>query len=354
MNKGYRDRLSSSTDPFTRSAKRSASRRAKQYRRPKGSFDYFSVTTRWRDVRFIKGEYEQEIYDEQKGEILTDTLPYYEVYRHWDNNANGGKGGSHICSAGINDLDPQPCVGCTIGASRKAINRVFTVVHLAWYHKIPLVDRDTKKIVKNRQTGETVMISRECEGKNCPMCASADEKYYGRKLHLSLGITHFNQLVSKVEDLNATCKCGGDIEYFKFVCPSCEKLLIDLDDKDCPLSQAQVEKALESGFYCPDCGYNVDLLSISECEKCNDPKPVGLFDVDVSIKKLASTQGDKRTTLDVKFSDPGDLAPAYEGDQEPLDLATVMAPMPVADQKEAYGYKGPVNNADGESESYGD
>ena len=345
----YQSKLKGSADPLLAGAKRSSSSRGKPFKRTKGMGDYFALEKFWKEVRLVNGEYEQEVWNAHTGEIMQDTLPYIEIRQHWDNKNRK----SHLCSAGINDFEPEPCVGCTIQEGRSSVSRVFTVIHLAHYHKTPFVKDG--KLIRNR-AGEPVMIDKECEGNNCKMCNSGDEKFFGKRLHLKLGLQHFGQLVAKVADLNQKCKCGGDIVESQFMCPHCEDILIDMGNPNCTLTDREVYNARENGIHCDKCGYTVDLIPLPSCDSCEEPQPVTIFDVNTFVRKIDSGNSrDKRTILDVKFSDPCELPEEYEGETDPMDLKEIFTPKPIKDQMQDWGYRGEVTNAKSrETESYGD
>jgi hypothetical protein len=338
--------MKKSQDPFLAGAKRSSTNRGRYARRTKGLGDYFALEKHWKTIRIIEGAYAQQVWNANKGEIVSDTLPYIEIGQHWDNQQRR----SHLCSSGIDELSPKPCVGCTLDI-RATPSRVFTIIHLHDYHKTPFV-KDGKLIRKH--DGETVMIDRECEGRNCKMCAAGDEKFFGKRLHLKLGLQHFGQLVSKAEDLSMKCKCGGTLLQTQFLCPHCDDVLIDMDDPDCTMTDQEVYQARESGLHCPNCKYMVDLIPVSTCDECESPTPVSIFDVDVKIRKLDSGSGrDRRTALDVEFSDPCPIHKDYEGPTEQMDLQAIFTPKPIPDQMKDWKYRGEITNAQvSETESY--
>lgn len=343
----YRDKLRKSTDPLIAGARRSSSHRGRRYQRTKGMADYFRLEGHWKEIRLINGEYTQSVFNTHTGEIVEDTLPYIEIYQHWD--PQGYR--SHLCSAGINEFSPEPCVGCTIQDGRRSTSRVFTIIHLAHYHKVPFV-KDNK--IVRKKDGEVVMIDKECEGNNCKMCASGDEKFFGKRLHMKLGLQHFGQLVAKASDLNEGCKCGGEIIESQFICPHCESMLIDMGDPDCTMTDREVYNARDNGMHCQKCGYLVDLLALPSCTSCEDPEPVTIFDVNTFVRKMGSGNSkDKRTILDVKFSSPCDLPEEYEGETEPMDLKAIFTPKPIPDQMRDWNFRGEVTNAkSNETEDY--
>jgi hypothetical protein len=336
-------------DPLIAGAKRSSTNRGRQAKRTKGAGDYFALEKMWKRIRFLNGQYEQQVWNANKGEIVNDVLPYIEILMHWDNQQRR----THQCSAGIDEMNSKPCVGCSLDI-RPSPNRVFTIIHLAHYHKTPWVKNNK---IQRKKDGETVMIDKECEGKNCKMCASNDEKFFGKRLHMKLGLQHFGQLISKVEDLSQDCKCGGKLLQTQFECPQCENVLIDMDDPKCELSEKEVYDARENGYYCPHCRYMVDLIPIAACDSCEDPQPVTVFDLDVELRKMDSGTGrDKRTVLDVKFGKAGPIDKQYEGPTDPLPLQDIFAPKSIPDQKRDWKYRGEITNAavSDESEAYGE
>jgi hypothetical protein len=129
-----------------------------------------------------------------------------------------------------------------------------------------------------------------------------------------------------------------------------------MDDPDCEMTDQEVYQARESGLHCPNRKYMVDLIPVSTCDKCEDPKPVSIFDVDVKLRKLDSGTGrDKRTSLSVEFSDPCPMHKDYEGPVEPMELQKIFTPKPIPEQMKDWKYRGEITNAQvNETEEYGD
>lgn len=342
--------MSQGGDSFTRGASRSRSRRGRSYRNPKGVYDYFRLDSAWQTIRIIEGEYKQTVFDAHTGEVDEDVLPYYSIDQHWD----PVKRRYRNCSAGPNEFNPEPCVGCSIdkdsGNDTRRPYFVFTILHLAWYHKTPLMEKDNPNKIRRKKDGKPVMVDRLCEGRNCPMCASGDEKFFGKRLHWKVGTGHFDQLKAKAEELNATCRCGEEIRHIKFECPICESTLVDLD-QDTTLTDKDVWHIRENGYHCETCGHMVDVLAVPECTGCESPDPVNIFDVNMDVRSI-SGKGNY-TALDVKFSDPCPIPEDYEGPQEPLDLKEIFAPLPITEQRKEYGYRGPISNtSESDTEEY--
>lgn len=304
----------------------------------KGAMDYVRLTEIPQTLRIINGNYAQEVYDPDKGKMVTLTLPYYQAWRHYDRDKNTYA----TCSAG-NDVDLRPCVGCAKGI-RKTLYNVFSVIILEHFHKVPW-SKDNKPVIRD---GKPIMIDQLCEGRNCPACNSQAEKFFGKKAHMVLNEDALNQLVAAEDIQRANCLCGKELQIEKYICSVCGEVLIDIQRTT--MSDSAISAAARSGMWCPKCRRPIGLVEETSCS-CGNPRPVTLFDANIKVRKAPSNKPNTYN-LGVEFSKPGPMPPEYKGDVTPVDMVELFKPLSIPQQRDVYGYRGPIPGMDKESESY--
>jgi hypothetical protein len=201
------------------------------------------------------------------------------------------------CSAGFNPHNPQPCAGCgAIDQGARDINTadvaVFGVIHLATYHKHPIIDRKTGGIVMRqpRNPGEQatpMLIDDECVGRTCNFCRAASgqpivqdpqnpwpgynpsdiQTFFGKRRYMELGKNHLTALMGW--DAQIASMCGNDnspIITDGFACPHCNALVIDLNND--PRTDDQINAAVVKPYPCMNCNRPVLLKELVSCEVC--------------------------------------------------------------------------------------
>lgn len=239
--------------------------------------------------------------DAATGRPLEVKKPYYKRRVHKRVIAvQGGKKRvfESTCSAGFNPHAPQPCAGCnaidqgdkTMGVSDVA---VFGVVHLATYHRHPIVDRKTGGFVikQNPQQGQSdmFMVDDECIGRTCNFCRilagqppiqdpqsrepfpnyrSQDiQTFFGKKRYLELGKNHLQHLMGWDATISSLCgNDGAQLITDGFSCPHCNTLVIDMGQD--PRTDEQIMEAVSQPYPCMRCQRPVLLKEIISCEVC--------------------------------------------------------------------------------------
>lgn len=157
-------------------------------------------------------------------------MPYYTFYKHTIKLAEK-KYRSFICSAGLDNLNQQPCLGCYIEQkgdrrSKRGLTAALTAVSLMWYHKVP--QKDDSGQVRTSESGEPYTNLEKCTGPGCPHCAAGYEKVFGRRVYLELGTGHLDDLVGIEEGISQQCPvCTTPMDITYYVCPECGASLID-------------------------------------------------------------------------------------------------------------------------------
>lgn len=312
-------------------------------KRPPGSFDYLELLEDAQTVRILPGEYKQEMYDAETGEVVEEVLDFLRVDKHWD--ASEKK--YLVCSEGTG-YDLKPCVGCSKGLRKSPVS-VFTVILLEHMHKAPW-EKGGKIQMRD---GKPILIDKPCEGKNCPLCNMDIERFFGKRLHWSLSSTHFDQIIQEENKIKGTCECGKVLCVESFGCPVCGKVLLDFESTD--MSDKAIRDAFANGMWCETCKRPVLVVETVDCPKseggCGNPRPLSILKVNMTVKKVPVPRSNNYN-LDITLSAPCDIPEDYKGEVKPMDLIEINKPLPVRQQRELLRYMGPITNVEEKTEQY--
>ena len=286
-------------------------------------------------LRIIPGEYKTELYIPEADSTEIITLPFYRYRRHWYPKEKKFM----PCSAGKDpDFAAEPCVGCTLELPPQDVY-AYTVIHLDWYHLVPWEKEG--KIQMNPHTQKPFMRTYQCEGRGCKMCLSDAEKVFGRRGHISFSYTQKTLLDKRATStLTNFCKCGNELDLIGLVCPRCEGTMLDVENTE--LSDKEIKDMRRDGGMCANCKRTMRPLDIFDCD-CGDPQQVSIYDVDVEISKIKTS--DNKSSLQIDFFKPGPINELYTGDLTPYDFASIFESPTIEVQKMIYKYNGPITNA---------
>jgi hypothetical protein len=269
-------------------------------------------------IILMKGEYvdpnpapEQVEMDPATGRAKPVINPYFKYRVHKRKLMQGGKEwfADEICSAGNDPHNPQPCVGCfAVDSGDKSIGVgdafCFTIVHLAYYHGHPLLDREKGGIVMKNDNSGPVMITSECEGRTCNFCrvlrgeqplppAPGKDPWpgydprslttiFGKRRYLDLGKGHLSDIEGLDQVISSQCgNCHSQLVTDGFSCPICNTLIVDMAND--PRSDEQIAQDVIRPYPCMRCNRPVLLKEIISCETCEAQNAKGLqlsiFDV---------------------------------------------------------------------------
>lgn len=236
--------------------------------------------------------------------------PYFKVRKHKRKIMKNGRDfyTDAVCSAGYNAHNPQPCAGCAAmdgGDKSVTVSDVFAVgiVHLAYYHKHPLIDRKTGGIVmKREQNAGAVMVDSECTGRTCNFCRLLQghppiqdaqnpfpnyrrediSTFFGKRRFMELGKNHLQDLMGWDATVSATCgNDGSQLITDGFACPSCNTMVIDMQND--PRTDEQINDAVATPYPCLQCNRPVMLRQVVACEVCEaaqrQPSQFSVFDL---------------------------------------------------------------------------
>jgi len=372
-------------DPAVLNSAGSFRQRASQYQqqkaaaRPKGGggLPYFvgqykpSVDT-VDTIRVIEGHYQvpQLVGQGNDAHIEMVELPFFPFGEHYD----GKNSKSSICSAGpyFGSKDKAaPCHGCDIfwsGMERGADGKkkagrmsrrelyAFTIVDYGKYHEIEQVDRKNGQVRINEQTNQPYMEWVKCEGQGCDACRTGKTTRMGASRHWPLGWGHYQTLLNADKQIGkscVSCETADSVSCIAWVCPQCGDAHVDM--RSSTLKQKEIDELVEHPNQCA-CGFNGFLQEIIECANCTPKggaaKRATIFDVDMNVQRIQSSDGGNQTTLNIsKWSAPRPLDPSFKEFAEPKDLAKTYTPTALDKQAEFFkvpagGIRKPVTAAE--------
>jgi hypothetical protein len=229
-------------------------------------------------IRFIPGEYKNPV----DGSIDACFTHYEHTIKRQNNQFI-----SFPCATRPG-MEEAECVACY--RMQKGDNTIkrsermdFTILWLVDFHEVEAQSKNNPE--------KTVKYKEPCEGRACKLCEQGKEKVFGDKKWYSLGPNHFKNIINQARLIGSKCACGGKVERVAFECASCSELLFKIASSK--MKDEEIEEFSRSEARCTKCKVEEVPAEVIECSKCQDPKRLGLFDVEVGIMK----EGDKQDTV---------------------------------------------------------
>jgi hypothetical protein len=284
-------------------------------------------------IVLIKADYE-DLYQkvDENGHPLTAPViqPAYRFREHTFAVTVKPRGGGRpfqsyrtiVCSAGVDQHAPQPCVGCYYNDhGEKCAPRdqwAFNIAHLAWYHMKPLV-KDNQVVFKKDKPGEPVMVKDEClthnmenivraradqylpqgqgRSKACEACQQQAEFIWGDHRILQVGKGQLENILAFDDELAKTCaNCNTNLITVAYVCKRCQEDVLDVASSG--FTNAQLKQFADSPVQCRcgnvdrpapmyDCGYDQKMNKLQDrgCPENVDPRPLSIFDVVLWVQR---------------------------------------------------------------------
>jgi len=313
---------------------------------PEGVFDRFNPGEKavWINISPLQS-WTFMAYDPEAGEVVQQNKSWFPYVKHYYARTKQMMN----CSAGPNR--DQPCYGCAINkafyqkmdaieqrtgvrpkdespmSAQKCFGLAVTIMENIV--SMPAVDRNG--VARKNKAGEPIYdyIPQPLLGTGPTNHAVS----FGRRAHMTLGITHLRQLLVFDEEMRNYCgNCAGAMKASSIVCPDCESTY-NLPDA---VTGDDLVETRGRDFNCNACGYRGVMRPTLEC-KCGDPREGKLTDFDVRIKR--EKLGDKQSMLSIK----GIRLPKLDNPEirkmveSPLDLPKIFAPSSLEDQQRRLG-----------------
>lgn len=288
---------------------------------------------------------------------------WFEYIQHWVVRSNK----SLLCSKQYKRVDGKlapsggKCLACDERDANYELNNdsggisfssksVFNIIHLAYYHLVPVIGRDGKEMSYERDGKKIPIYDKiECEGRRCKYCKDGYEKTFGKHVHWSLGPRHFQQLSGYVDEISRDCACGGrgTIETYAYKCPECGKLILDYDKTDMP--DEEFDEFGYAEVKCKSCKKTVLPEPVISCSECDEPEPLSIFDCTLDVKLSGS--GTDTTVQVVRWSVSDEPNEVYDLASNPFDFADVFAGDPFDIQAKVLKVRNPYGKDADEDEA---
>jgi hypothetical protein len=277
-------------------------------------------------ILLIRGEYVDHFpaadvaaIDPSTGQPMAVKTPYKKFRKHL-RSFGQKKFRDEICSAGNEPHNPQPCVGClAMDTGDKSINLndyfALGIVHLAYYHGHPYLDRQTNQFKVKQDNSGYSMAYDECGGRVCNFCRTiqgqppvlqqGDEPWplypqgsittvFGRRRFMELGKNHLMDVLGWDETLSKLCgTCRSEMFIDGFACDFCKTMVINMSTDQ--RTDDQIKEVVAHPCPCPNCGRATYLNEVSACENCeaqgHPGLSIGVFDVVVFGTKKGEQTG---------------------------------------------------------------
>ena len=237
------------------------------------------------------------------------------------------------------------CLACdAYEAEEQGINHrqvyKFNMIHLDWYHEVPAFDKQGRPILfkHGKNKGKQATNQVPCEGRRCQYCREGLDKTFGRKAYWPVGRGHLQDLGGIVTEIERECiNCAdGMLEVAAYTCMKCYHALIEMDDTN--KSNEQIDEIVAIPQECPNCGHVDYLEKQVECDKCEDGKPLSLFDCDLEIKR---TGEGTNSTIQIPRWHICDLDPRVEKMVKPFAFDKMFKPDTFEEQAKALRIENP-------------
>lgn len=267
--------------------------------------------------------------------------------------------------------DNEECVFCysrengNKGVNGSSSAHAYNIVETVYYHKAPMLDRDTKKPVQKRDGSGPMMIDKACAGPDrCVQCKKKEERFRGGDKVLDIATMFGDQLIEEAMAISGACAAcwqgngdedsgTGRIEVTHLECPECSTHIpmadfdpMVADTIECPNKKCESRKGAEKWEVVP--------VEVVVCSNgCENAKRVSIFDGPWEMTKSGK---DTATRYTFKFQGV-QPRPEWLMEYEAADLVKALGPLSPRKQAEILGIANPFaqrTTAGGKTVSYDD
>lgn len=223
---------------------------------------------------------------------------------------------------------------------RRTNRNAVSVLVEAPFYKVPQIDKDGK-VVMNENTKQPYMEWRKGSKRgNDEYALGKYEKKNGHVMHWSLAHGQWNTLTTYANGLASSCRScqtQDSIRELALVCRGCGEAIVEFDSTS--LTDAELNKIRDEAVKCRVCSHVGYLDNIIECQNCSHGEEATLFDFDLEVLQVKSSDEDKAAVLQIRKSiGPRPLDASYKDDQrKPLDLPKIFTPFSMDAQEKILG-----------------
>lgn len=278
----------------------------------------------WGYFRVIANDGYRHISFPKPGKQRVRQFMFHEFRRHWLPPSGGKKGQYQVCHRGLNDFaDVRECPICAaLPDNHPQPVFAFTLLGIMYYHMVTVQSKkNPEKTYK-----QAVLCEATKHNQHCAYCKAGVDRKLGHLGHTAMGNNNAQTLWALDAKLSTYCACGGRIHIFQASCPRCHQILASVETSG--MSDSEFREYLKSNQPCSACQVLVKPVRINRCDKCADPKPLGLTDAALKLR-MVGVPGRNYTKLEGEIVKMGPLSEKY-GAVEQLDLPGIYAPEPLS------------------------
>lgn len=229
---------------------------------------------------------------------------------------------------------------------RRTERNAVSVLVQAPFYKVPQTGKDGK-VQMNEKTNQPYMEWKKGSKRgNDEYALGKYEKKNGHVMHWSLAFGQWNVMLAYANGLASSCRsCNtqDSIRELALVCRGCGEAIVEFDSTS--LTDAELNKIRDEPVKCRTCGHTGYLDNIIECNNCPHGDEATLFDFDLEVLQVKSSEEDKAAQLQIrKAIGPRPLDASFKDDlRKPLDLPKIFTPFSMEAQEKILG---PLPRAD--------
>lgn len=249
---------------------------------------------------------------------------FHEFRRHWIPPSGSKKGQYQVCHRGLNDFaDIRECPVCAaLPDNHPQPVFAFTLLGIMYYHMVTVQSkRNPAKTYK-----QAVLCEATKNNKHCAYCTAEVDRQLGHLGHTAMGNNNAQTLWALDAKLSTYCACSGRIHIYQAACPRCHQIMASVETSG--MSDSEFREYLKNTQPCNPCKVLVKPVRINRCDKCTDPKPLGLTDAALKLR-MVGVPGRDYTKLEGEIVKIGPLNEKY-GAVTQLDLPAIYAPEPLS------------------------
>lgn len=322
---------------------------------PDGQFDSFFPGEKAVWMRLCNQWWEQFVYDHESRQVVKVHKTWFQSTKHYHPRTKR----SLICSAGPHRDQPcyadairnahfdrmrefaeqhghRPADEPPVGVSNQFS---FSIVVMEDIYKVKAIDKKTGR-PRLSKAGKEIFNARPGPFVSLEERKTGVKSSFGHRFHMSLGKTHVLQLLQFDEEMLNYCgHCATPMTACNVVCPDCEATYA----LPGVVGGEDLTEARQTSFNCTQCHYEGPMQPQLECSGCGDPEEGSLNGFEFRIKR--EKVGEKQSILKIvgvrmpfsAITDPEVRENAEKMVNNPLDLYTIFAPTPLADQQKVLG-----------------
>lgn len=244
----------------------------------------------------------------EREELATDEDPDPTAHYHTQRAHSVKPSQKEFYSSRCNlDAGDEDCLLCYLAekGDRRVSSRYlysFNCIEFGLFQRVPKRDKKGKIVLAERDTksykrGEPILVweavtkprdVKEVMADLDDLLKLGEENeeegvVLARKRYIEVGKGHRENIVEIDNEASKMCRCGGNLSPVEFGCEACDHEIAHVIEDN--LGPEEAASFAESRQRCPACGHVGLPIVRTECDSCDDPRPLSAFDVVAYLKK---------------------------------------------------------------------